>query len=57
MKIADLVVTIHVDMRASNRAIDQARRVLCRLRYPPKVPARGTVSRRREKLRKAGIRR
>lgn len=39
--------------QADARAPDQS---LSCLRYPPKEPARGSVSRRREKLRKAGIR-
>lgn len=35
---------------------EQADRFLSRLRYPPRGPAKGSVSRRREKLKKAGIR-
>ncbi len=59
MKIGDLRITL--DARAIqamidfSRAVDQAGRALSRLRYPPKAPARGSVSRRREKLKKARI--
>lgn len=50
------LITFRADTREFNRHIDMARRALDRLRYPPKAPARGSISRRREKLRKAGLR-
>lgn len=46
-------VTVQGTLTFQAGAPDQS---LSRLRYPPKGPARGSVSRRREKLRKAGIR-
>lgn len=60
MKIGDLRITFDARalraMEDFSRTIDRANLALSRLRYPPKVPARGSVSRRREKLRKAGLR-
>lgn len=56
MKIGDIQITLQVNTRACDRSLDRVRLTLSRLRYPPKRPARGSVSRRREKLRKAGIR-
>lgn len=57
MKIGDLRITFDTRaigaMRELARATDHASHSLSRLRYPPKEPARGSVSRRREK---AGIR-
>lgn len=55
MKIGDLLITIQVNTRECTRATDQLRRALSRLRYPPKKAAKGGVSRRREKIRKAGV--
>lgn len=48
-------LTFQVDVRPFYHAIDQLHRALSRLRYPPKTPARATTSRRREKLKKAGV--
>lgn len=50
-------VTFHVNTRPFLREMDKLRQSLSRLRYPPREPARGSVSRHREKLRKAGVRR
>ena len=49
-------MTITVNARPFLREIDKLRRALSRLRYPPKRPAKGSVSRRKMKLRKAGLR-
>lgn len=49
-------VVIHANARPFLRELDRAQRSLNRLRYPPKAPTKGVVSRRREKLRKAGLR-
>ena len=51
----DIFVTIQLNGEAAIAAFRDLSCALGRLRYPPKAPARGTISRRKEKLRKAGL--
>lgn len=58
MSMKDTFATIQLNSEAAItafRALDKSQRALSRLRYPPKPAARGTISRRREKIRKAGL--
>ena len=50
-----VIIIIRPDAREIFRAFDTAKRGLARLNYPPKTPTKGSASRRKEKLRKAGL--